>query len=166
MIGDVIHNLRSALDITVFGMAGHRAPKIRFPFSKKAEGLNSSIKDGYVKFAGTKVVETIHSLQPYPTGNGALYAVHALSLQDKHRLLVLTGQRAAFLVGEDHAEILKPLFRPSVAGIGLVFDGPEDTDLFTFETTYGRNFLATNFYSWECIVRVKKCHPRPPGFEK
>ena len=42
IIGDAVHNMRSALDLTIFGMIGHKARNpdtIQFPFAKRQESL-------------------------------------------------------------------------------------------------------------------------------
>ena len=60
IIGDAIHNMRSALDVTLYPMARGTAPspdKIQFPFCKGFNGLEGAINRGQVKFAGKKVVE-------------------------------------------------------------------------------------------------------------
>jgi hypothetical protein len=105
IIGDAVHNLCSALDLTMYGMAYQRAPKpdrIQFPFPKSdsAKDFKSACADGHVKFAGTKVVETIRSLKPFPKkGNAFLSNFHALSNRDKHRLLILSRSIPKMVAG-------------------------------------------------------------------
>src|SRR5207244_3719580 len=79
IIGDAVHNLRAALDLTLFPMACDRTRKpdrIQFPFARKLDGLKDAIDGGQVKFAGEKVVEAIRSLKPYPDGNKELYGLN------------------------------------------------------------------------------------------
>jgi hypothetical protein len=71
IVGDTIHNLCAALDMTLYGMAHDKAPspfELMFPFVRKPESLESRIKSTQVNFAGTYVVELIRALQPYPAG--------------------------------------------------------------------------------------------------
>jgi hypothetical protein len=85
--------MRSALDLTLFVLAGDRSKKprkIQFPFPKDANGIEDAIKKGQVEFAGKKVVEAVRLLKPYPTGNPILSGIHALDIRDKHRLLILS----------------------------------------------------------------------------
>ncbi len=136
IVGDAVHNLRAALDLAMFGIAGHLDPKINFPFAKKAEGLPTAIKDGRVKVAGKKVVEAVTKLEPYLAGNTGLALVHALDIQDKHRLLILSGQRPVFTgVGDD---IMATLVREKIKRYGrlVILDGPEDVDLVTVKRSY------------------------------
>jgi hypothetical protein len=117
IVGDAVHNLCAALDMTLYGMAHDKAPspfELMFPFVRKAESLEGRIKSTQVNFAGTYVVELIRALQPYPRGNEILSGLHRLDTRDKHRLLILTGQTVDFT-----KEMLDQLFagtpeRPSL----------------------------------------------------
>lgn len=140
IVGDAIHNLRAALDHTLFMMAKDRSPKptrIQFPFAKDdASGtLRNSIKEGQVEFAGNKVVEAIEALGPHPSGNGGLYGVHFLDVQDKHQLLVLTDVKAMIRAGEPEEALLKDTTgHPMPAGTTMVFAGsPGDDALMILE---------------------------------
>jgi hypothetical protein len=118
ILGDAIHNLCAALDITLYAMAKDKAAspfEIMFPFVRKAESLEGRIKGTQVNFAGTYVVETIRALKPYPGGNEILSGLHRLDARDKHRLLILTGQVADF-----SGTMLQQLFSgtPGVPPIG------------------------------------------------
>jgi hypothetical protein len=96
IIGDAVHNLRSALDLTMYGMARERASKpsrIQFPFPKSssAKDIQNAFNSAQVNGAGTKVVEKILSFRPFPkNGNATFCNLHALSNRDKHRLLILS----------------------------------------------------------------------------
>jgi hypothetical protein len=99
IVGDAVHNLCAALDMTLYGMAHDKAPspfELMFPFVRKSESLEGRIKGTQVNFAGTNVVELIYALQPYPGGNEILSGLHRLDARDKHRLLILTGQIVDF----------------------------------------------------------------------
>jgi hypothetical protein len=94
--GDIIQNLRSALDhlayklFTVGSGNGTSGRHIYFPIaedfteyertkSKKTEGLAQQAKD---------VIDTI---KPFRGGNDDLWKIHKLNIIDKHRLLVTVG---------------------------------------------------------------------------
>jgi hypothetical protein len=99
VIGDAIHNLAAALDYVIYAIASGRAPsphKLMFPFPREAKGLCSTIDGTQVRFAGSKVIEAIRALKPYPGGNEALSGLHRLDTRDKHRLLILTARVADF----------------------------------------------------------------------
>lgn len=95
--GDAIHNLRSALDILMFGMIGERAKRpqsVQFPFSARAETLVTTMKSRETHLAGEKVVAEIEALKPYPGGNDSLFGLYDLDITDKHKLLVPVASTA------------------------------------------------------------------------
>lgn len=113
LIGDAVHNLRTALDILIFNMAGEKTPKpdaVQFPFCKDAVSLERTIEKRQIKFAGENVVNAIHALKPYPGGDELLCGLHSLDISDKHRLVITAVQIVEFSATE-----LKKL--------GLPFDG-------------------------------------------
>ena len=99
IIGDIVHNLWSALDLAIYSMASDKAPDphvLMFPFVREEKWLEGKIKGAQVQFAGTKIVEYICALKPYRDGNPVLSGIFRLDTQDKHRLLILTGQIVDF----------------------------------------------------------------------
>lgn len=89
--GDVIHNLRSALDLTACDLvriAGKSAKGVHFPFCKDSSLLEKMIKDKKFHRAGKKAVDLLISIRPYRNGNDDLWAIHELDLQDKHEALI------------------------------------------------------------------------------
>jgi hypothetical protein len=129
LAGDAIHNLRAALDLTIFGLIKDRAPSVEniaFPFAKSEKALESTIMSRQIQFAGKKVVEAVTAMKPYPGGNAVLCAVHDLDIGDKHRLLLLNRRVAkptADLLGKCGLGL--PICGPGV----LIFTTPEDEDL-------------------------------------
>jgi hypothetical protein len=114
IIGDAAHNLRAALDLTLFSMAMDRTPKpgrIQFPFAKddSDKAFENACASGQVAFAGKKVVEAIRLLKPYPTGNRKLTGVHELDIRDKHRLLILAAFNPTVTTGTKDWELIKRL---------------------------------------------------------
>lgn len=97
IIGDAIHNLRSALDLTMFAMVGEKARKpdaVQFPFAKKSDDFLNSIRSRQVELAGTAVLDVVNQLKPYGDGNEWLYMVHRLDIEDKHKLIITTAASA------------------------------------------------------------------------
>ncbi len=99
IIGDVLHNLRSAVDILYYRAfyctAGGVDHRTRFPIRKSREELVASI-DGGLKEKGIAdnpsamkiralIVDVIKS---YKGGNYALWALHDMNITDKHQLLI------------------------------------------------------------------------------
>jgi hypothetical protein len=68
IIGDAVHNLRSALDIMVFGMIGNKTRKARavqFPFAKDARGFVCAFKTREIEsLTSPKVIEEFKALPP------------------------------------------------------------------------------------------------------
>jgi hypothetical protein len=98
IIGDAIHNLRSALDHMACELVrakGKSDDDVVFPILKTNTKGNfgSIIKNSKIGRAGKDVVRLIRGLQPYPGGAGsAIAALHDIDIVDKHRLLVPTGK--------------------------------------------------------------------------
>ena len=91
IIGDAVHNLRCALDLTIFGLIGARAQRpeaVQFPFGKDAERFKSVFMQRQIAVAGEHVQRAIHELRPYGGGNYLLYGLHELDITDKHKLIV------------------------------------------------------------------------------
>ena len=94
IIGDVIHNLRSALDLMIFEIVSphtNNTDKIQFPFCSGVNGLEDTITNRQINFAGDKVVNIVRSLKPYPGGNDLLYAIHDLDIMDKHKGIIVAS---------------------------------------------------------------------------
>lgn len=91
VVGDVIHNLRAALDIVACEMAERKSgssDKVRFPFSKDAEKFPRAVKESNFELCGLDAMSVLQALKPYPDGDGLFYAIHALDIMDKHRALL------------------------------------------------------------------------------
>lgn len=98
IIGDAIHNLRSALDLMAVDLAranGHTSRSALndtyFPISKDRTQFESSGKKKIKKlsFAAQRAIE---ELEPYRGGKTeALYQLHHLDIADKHASLVPVG---------------------------------------------------------------------------
>ncbi len=97
IIGDAIHNLRSALDLTVYPMVSNKTKvtqSIQFPWASSFEKLDSTIKSRQMVLAGPKVVDAIKSLNPYKGGDKAIEAVHLMDIIDKHHLILTAASTA------------------------------------------------------------------------
>lgn len=93
ILGDAIHNLRSALDIMATDLAmivGQNPEEAYFPFAADLASLRNSKK--FKKFAkiGIDFAELLEAIAPYRGGNKAMRAMHDLDVQDKHRGLIVT----------------------------------------------------------------------------
>lgn len=100
-IGEVIHNLRSALDHIIWELViltTGRPPvlptKNQFPIFESKEGFNVRGIDQFLKCVRQDAVELIRSEQPYSTGENRkspLWHLHELSNADKHRTICVVG---------------------------------------------------------------------------
>lgn len=91
IIGDIVHNLRSSLDLLacdLVTLAGHSARHVYFPFCDQKENLDKVIRDRNMHRAGSDVVKRIKALKPYKGGNEILRAIHDLDIKDKHTALI------------------------------------------------------------------------------
>jgi hypothetical protein len=91
VLGDVIHNLRTALDLTASDLArinGASPEGVYFPFCEDADFLDSMIKRRNFDRAGSDAVALLKELKPYRGGNVALRALHEMDVEDKHKALI------------------------------------------------------------------------------
>jgi hypothetical protein len=90
LIGDAVHNLRSALDHLAWQLVirnGKVPDRTQFPLysdRKKFNGRPKSVTEGM----STTDIQQIESMQPYQAGYEALGILSELNNFDKHRLLV------------------------------------------------------------------------------
>jgi len=94
LLGDIIHNLRSALDHIATAIVGN-GNNVYFPFHQKLENLMSS--DGTIVCRKTKDIEAticnlgrfiIAEIKPYEAGNPFLWKLSKLDAIDKHKFLI------------------------------------------------------------------------------
>jgi hypothetical protein len=106
IIGDAIHNLRSALDLAVCemieGFGGTVTPRTHFPIRNSREEVVSAIKEGAVYGAPCDLVTfLIEIIQPYEGGNDSLYTLHTLDIRDKHRIIIPTFTISSLILMEE-----------------------------------------------------------------
>ncbi len=96
IIGDAVHNLRSALDhlaCEMVSIAGETiSRKTQFLFRDTRQELENSIAQGDLKNIGTDIISLLlDGIKPYKIGgNSVLYTINNLDIIDKHRLLIPT----------------------------------------------------------------------------
>lgn len=94
IIGDILHNLRSALDLLACQLIRvpnpeHDCSWVSFIISENHRKFKTSLEKSEFKMQGKSVIEIIKSLKPYKGGEENYWLLHRLNIQDKHRLLVL-----------------------------------------------------------------------------
>ncbi len=91
MVGDVVDNLRSALDHAVYGIAvasGHpEAREAYFPFSRSASQFEANLK-GRCRDVPKEIYPLLRNFEPYKGGSDALYALNAVCIANKHKLVI------------------------------------------------------------------------------
>lgn len=113
--GDVIQNLRSALDHLAYDLwvkeanGQGRGDKIYFPIDKDLASYNKT-KTGKTQGISQQSLAIIDSLNPYSGGNDILWRIHTLNNRDKHRLLVTVGSSFQSMdLGADMMAIMRKM---------------------------------------------------------
>jgi hypothetical protein len=94
MIGDVLHNLRSALDILwndiIVECGGTVTKWSRFPIRDTVDELKAPLsnllKEKQIEIEVQNLL--LNDIKPYEAGNYALWALDDLNTSDKHRLVI------------------------------------------------------------------------------
>lgn len=94
IVGDVVHNLRSALDLLAWQLveAGGGTPSrdTCFPVSQAPNTSESSLQRALAG-ASPSAFRFIRRLKPYPGGNETLVRLHAVDIVDKHHVILVVG---------------------------------------------------------------------------
>lgn len=96
IVGDVVENLRSALDYLAYQLVLVGSPGVEpgrnvcFPVSENATRYNSETP-GKVKGMRKDAIKAINALKPYKGGNEFLWTLHRLNNINKHRTLITVG---------------------------------------------------------------------------
>jgi len=118
MVGDVLNNLRSALDHIAYqavslgvGGAPQNFREIYYPIADDA-GKYPALRDRRVKGARQDALEAIDATEPYKGGNDLLWLLRELNNIDKHRLLLAAS--SAVLSAHIHPLLEHALGKPIV----------------------------------------------------
>jgi len=99
--GDVVHNLRSALDhlayqLVIVGSGKEPSRQVEFPIAKDFATYEAD-KTRKVKGMRDLEIKHIDNLKPYKGGNQALWRIHELDNIDKHRTLFTVARDYLFV---------------------------------------------------------------------
>ncbi len=112
VVGDVIQNLRSALDHLAYQIVcndtGEKPPKpnaIYFPIADDFTRYEAK-KNNNLEGAHPDTIAAIDALKPYKGGNDTIWALHRLNNIEKHRVLLtagsqMTGLNIGHLIAQD-----------------------------------------------------------------
>ncbi|MFT8896601.1 MAG: hypothetical protein ABF968_06510, partial [Acetobacter sp.] len=95
IIGDALHNARSALDLLATAIALKNAPSrrnlsgINFIITRNIQEFEDAAKKS--NWLRREDIETLKKLEPYKSGNTNLWRLHRLDIVDKHRSLIPIG---------------------------------------------------------------------------
>ena len=96
IIGDCVHNLRSALDLManelVIANGGTPTQYTVFPIASSRERFYARTIQA-IDGVSDRAKWLIERLNPYEGGGGPLWRLHAIDIRDKHRLLIPVAAR-------------------------------------------------------------------------
>jgi hypothetical protein len=129
LVGDAVHNLRSALDHFAYAAVAQPTRQTCFPIwsrddPRKAAPPGKEWLDTVAKQLATAspgLIDAVRALSPWETGSDKrLWAIHELDRVDKHRLLLSVAAAHTAVVFEV-APVLNPVpgFRPPTMPVAL-----------------------------------------------
>lgn len=136
IIGDVVHNLRTALDLMACDLVrinGGNSSGVYFPFCESEIDLPSMIKKRNFDRASKAAIETLIKVRPYKNGNRVLRAIHDFDIQDKHQTIIpaiYTAETPQFsvMIGSNSNSI-QPFTTPIVKEEQILVLCPDTHDL-------------------------------------
>jgi hypothetical protein len=153
--GDVVHNLRCALDHLAFQLVSvgvesgetrtEKWPDIQFPIFNSFASYEAG-KRRRIQGMRREVMETIDRLKPYKGGNESLWLLRQLDNTDKHSFILLAGEHT--IIGGIPLDASDPYF----ASLGT----PKQISLLSLSATS----LRASGRSWSnrCPVTVHLLH--------
>lgn len=164
IIGDALHNLRSALDYLISACSranGASQDRSQFPFAGEEKKLADAI-DRHVTKAGAGEIAAglVRRLKPYPGGNDSLIALHALDNIDKHRLVLPLACKIEVTVTAGLYEGL-----PESSATGSIYS-PEGTSAFIAAQDGYEDAIAHDFsYTGDVVFYKDSMLPNQPCVE-
>jgi hypothetical protein len=94
VVGDALHNLRTALDYAWIATIAKHAPSVltdrtKFPIYPTCKELKGALNGVNIDSLAPELYKLIvDRIKPYQSGNDAIYTLHRLDISDKHHLLI------------------------------------------------------------------------------
>jgi hypothetical protein len=93
IIGDAIHNLRCSLDYAWMETLQRLTPSAitkysKFPVYPSRDELEKALRDPKRNLCPSLLKFVVSDIQAYKGGNHAIWPIHTLDIDDKHRLLI------------------------------------------------------------------------------
>lgn len=102
IVGDAVHNLRSALDLLAWQLVeinGAQASRDTcFPITQSVPPQFEQTLQRALNGAHPRAIRLVRRLKPFAGGNIVLAQLHALDITDKHRLVLVVGAAHKHLV--------------------------------------------------------------------
>lgn len=139
ILGDALHNLRTALDHLAYHLIGRLTSSeqgIHFPFAWKSDpvSVRQTIRSRQMHLAGEHVADAVQDLNFYFGGNSLLSGLHILDIADKHKLLIAIGRVAP--ISADNIKQMIP--EASISGPGILAFVGESEVAFTVKLAGNR----------------------------
>lgn len=149
IIGDAAHCIRCVLDHLYWDIMESLVSKkqdIQFPiYTAKSKG--DVLKRRHVNKAPKNVAQEIEISEPHPGGKFGIYELHALDVQDKHKLLIVAG--SAVNIKANLIKVLLPELGDLISGPGeLKFTGSGE-ELFDVALPFNHATARRGFFEDE-----------------
>ena len=97
IFGDVVHNLRAALDLLAYDLIVQNDGSKKFtgfPFDEETKNFEDRLVNGPISVVPDEIKDALRSqIQPYKSGKGKnLWHMNKLDIIDKHRLLLAVSE--------------------------------------------------------------------------
>lgn len=129
LIGDIIHNARSALDHLAYALVVHEGGtptrNTTFPIADQEVGYGAKLRSALPGTSDT-TRDAIRRLRPWRDGDDWLWKLHALDIVDKHRLLlpVVAAQQGFQLQISAMLEDESGIPSPVATALNISSEGP------------------------------------------
>lgn len=128
--GDIVHNLRSALDhlayqLVIVGSGKEPSRRVEFPIAKDLATYEAE-KARKLEGMRPPAIEAIDNIKPYKGGNEPLWRIHELDNIDKHRTLFSVAHDYLFFADWFDGDYWFKTDSPHFAG---VFDEQMENDV-------------------------------------
>lgn len=143
--GEILHNLRSALDHAVCAVAEKHSGSFKgiyFPFGASEEIFLRQLESKTKKLP-EEAKAIIRDLQPYKGGNEVLWRLHALNRADKHTPVLTAGLQKSWKVREIKVTSGEILIIGSRYGQHLVRNGYKPQFNVLEDINDGMEFMTT-----------------------
>ncbi len=116
ILGDAVHNLHCALDHAWMSVLTKLCPasinnQTKFPIFPVRDKVEAALRGVKIDSAAPVLFDYIlNHITPYEGGNGSVWGIHILDIDDKHRLLLPViefGSTQGIEVEDEHGKVVK-----------------------------------------------------------